>query len=478
MGLGRLDLILQDLEMPDDERELTDILVNFFKELHCYYAYKSNSILGDTGQLIILGGKDEEGKYFSNRLTYTFIHAMMQCKLPDPKLLLRVSKDMPNDLLELAIKCIATGIGGPLLANDEVIIPSLQEFEYTQKDACNYITSACWEPFAYGKAWGRGNLGDINYAKVLVEMYKDDRFEECKDFDEILALYKEKLTKEVSEILKGINSLRWEEDPLMTLFTDGCIRKDLDMSEGGAQYCDYGILSVGLGNAVDSLLNIKALVFGEEKETLLGLKKAVLTNFEGEEKLQSDLKSRMYWGTDSPEVIEVVQLLTDEVRKLCSSYRNPFGGKVKFGFSSPNYMSRGKKCAATLDGRNAGEPLAVHISSQGAVPYTELLNFASKQNYGNGQCNGSVADFFVAPSFIENNSEKFVMLIRTAINIGFFEMQMNVISSETLIDAKKNPEKYPNLIVRVWGFSAYFNDLSEDYQDLLIQRALNSEKVA
>lgn len=118
---------------------------------------------------------------------------------------------------------------------------------------------------------------------------------------------------------KGINSLRWESDPLMTLFMDGCIQKDLDMSEGGAQYCDYGILSVGLGNAIDSLLNIKTLVFVEEKETLLELKNAVLNNYKGEEKLQSELKRRMYWGTDSLEVMQLVQVLTDEVSKICSS---------------------------------------------------------------------------------------------------------------------------------------------------------------
>ena len=133
IGLGCLDLILQDLELPDDEQELINILIDFFEELHRYYAYKSNSILGDTGQFIILGGKDEEGNYFANRLTYTFIQAMMQSNLPDSKLLLRVSENMPNDLLELAIKCISTGIGGPLLANDEVIIPSLRSLDTHKK---------------------------------------------------------------------------------------------------------------------------------------------------------------------------------------------------------------------------------------------------------------------------------------------------------------------------------------------------------
>ncbi|MBR3602622.1 MAG: hypothetical protein IKL49_09925 [Lachnospiraceae bacterium] len=476
IGLGRLDLILQDLELPDDEQELINILTDFLEELHNYYPYKSSSILGDTGQLIILGGKTEDGDYFSNRITYAFVRAMIQCKLPDPKLLLRVSENMPDALLELAIKCIATGIGGPLLANDEVIIPSLCDFGYEYADACNYITSACWEPFAFGKAWGRGNLGDINYAKIFVDTYTDSRFEECKTFNEILVLFKEKLAEEISEIFKGLNTLRWEWDPLMTLFTGGCIQKNLDASEGGVQYCDYGILTVGLANTVDSLMNIKSLIFEEKRITLAELKNVALTNYEGQGELQRELKSRSYWGTDSIEVLKLVQNLTNEVSRLCNSYQNCFGGKVKFGFSSPNYMSRGKQCKATFDGRNDGEPLAVHISSKGAIPYTELLNFASKQSYNAANCNGSVVDFFVTPSFIENNFKKFFMLIKVAINMGFFEMQMNVLSSEMLIEAKKNPEKYENLIVRVWGFSAYFNDLPVEYQDVLIQRAIDSEK--
>ena len=95
--------------------------------------------------------------------------------------------------------------------------------------------------------------------------------------------------------------------------------------------------------------------------------------------------------------------------------------------------------------------------------------------YDNHRFNGNVIDFMITPSFIEDNFSKMVDFLILSISLGFFQMQMNVTSSEILIKAKANPKEYENLIVRVWGFSAYFNDLPEDYKDLLIERALKNE---
>ena len=106
---------------------------------------------------------------------------------------------------------------------------------------------------------------------------------------------------------------------------------------------------------------------------------------------------------------------------------------------------------------------------------TELCNFASKLNYGKHGFNGNVVDFTMTPTFVRDNLEKFTQLMKGSINAGVFQMQMNVIDSRTLIEAKKNPAKFPNLIVRVWGFSAYFKDLPYEYQDYVIERALKNE---
>lgn len=479
VGLGRLDKVFEKLKLPDKEVETKHLIIDFYDALHNYYTYKSNAILGDTGQIIILGGTEENGQYFYNHLTYSFIKAMVEFKKPDPKLLLRVSSETPEDLLEIATTCIATGIGCPLLANDEVIIPSLEDFGYSHKDACNYVTSACWETLSYGKSWGRGNLADINFAKVLVNTYKSSEFTTCKSFDELIDLYIKYLVEEVRECLKRITAIKWENNPLMTLFTEGCMESEKGMEEGGAVYHDYGILSVGMANAIDSLFNIKNLAFSENNSfTLKELKEAGLKDYEGNDYLKKQLSLNEYYGHDDDEVIKVVSTLIDVIDKICNTYRNPYGGKVKFGLSSPNYVSQGQLCGATLDGRNANQPLSVHISGKNGISYTELINFAGALDYSGYKVNAGVVDYFVSPELIRNNFKKFVMFLKMSIETGFFEMQLNVVSSKTLIEAKEKPELFPDLIVRVWGFSAYFKDIPEEYQDVLIQRAIYNEKSA
>ena len=101
-----------------------------------------------------------------------------------------------------------------------------------------------------------------------------------------------------------------------------------------------------------------------------------------------------------------------------------------------------------------------------------------KLDYDGNRFNGNVLDFFVSPSFLKANMEKYKLLLKTGFANGLYQLQMNVVDSKTLIEAKANPKLFPNLVVRVWGFSAYFNDLPEEYKDLLIKRALESEKAA
>lgn len=104
-----------------------------------------------------------------------------------------------------------------------------------------------------------------------------------------------------------------------------------------------------------------------------------------------------------------------------------------------------------------------------------MVRFAGSLRHGKYGFNGNVVDFFISPGLLEENSDKLKQFLKAAISVGFFQMQMNILYSATLIDAKQHQEKYPGLIVRVWGFSAYFKDLPEEYQDLLIERAWANE---
>ncbi len=475
VGLGRLDKVLADLERPDDDEMLDNIIIDFMRDLHDFYGFKSNELLGDTGQLIELGGKELDGSYYINDLTYGFIRAARKIKLPDPKLMLRVSHNIPEELLLLGIRCIASGIGSPILANDETIIPALETWGYSEIEAHNYVTSACWEPLAYGKGFGRGNLANIDFAEAFVNTYEDEEFLKLKTYEELVDLYKSKLVREVRRCLNVIDSIYWEEDPLMTLFTCDCLIYDKDISEGGAKYSDYGILSVGMSNAVNSIFNIRDKVFKEKKYTLFELKSICNLNYKEHELDRQYLYEANYFGNDEEDVIAFVNDIMNLVSCECEKYRNRYGGKVKFGLSSPNYLDHGKNVRATMDGRKEGVSLSTHISCKNGLPYTNLINFASKLSYSMNKCNGNVIDFFVSPTLLLDNIDKFKNLIYAAINEGFFEMQMNVVDSSVLLKAKERPEEYGSLVVRVWGFSAYFVDLPIEYQDVLIQRALESE---
>jgi len=182
-----------------------------------------------------------------------------------------------------------------------------------------------------------------------------------------------------------------------------------------------------------------------------------------------------YFGREDEEVVQLVNKIVNTVKVRLTSYRNYLGGRAKFGLSSPNYIDHGNHVEATFDGRRFGDALSVHISTKGNIAYTEFMKFASKIDYSGNAFNGNVVDLMIPKSLIDDYKEPFTMFIKESIKIGFFQTQMNIVSSDVLIDAKKNPGKYSQLIVRVWGFSSYFVDLPEVYQNLIIKRALMCE---
>lgn len=480
-GLGRLDKILEpfyeeDLKNGKITKETAkELIKDFCAILHKYYWFKSNVLMGDTGQIIILGGKEENNLYFCNDLTYLFIEVMKELQIPDPKVLLRVSNNMPKDLMELSIKCVQTGIGCPLFSNDDVVIPKLIEFGYPEESVYDYVTAACWEPIMPEKTLDQTNITTINFLNPFHEMLEKEELNKIKTTEEILEIYTKYLKNYCDDIVKVLDKVKWQYDPLLSFMTEGCEKEDI--SCGTAKYNHYGVNSVGLASTVNSILNIESLVFNKKEFTLEELNNARKNNYYDKDiNFVKMLKNQdKKYGKDDEQVIELTNYITNVANEQFSKYKNKFGGKIKFGLSSPGYISEAEKTDASLDGRKAKEPFAVHISSDDSQAYTELVQFASKLDYTGNRFNGNVVDFMVSPDFIENNFRKFVDFMMASIKVGFFQMQMNVVSSKMLIEARKNPDKFPNLIVRVWGFSAYFNDLPEEYKDVLIERALKNE---
>ena len=474
-GVGRLDLILNDLYEKDNisKNEAYEMIKDFIIKLHSYYYYKSNELAGDTGQIIVLGGLNEENDYFYNDLTYLFMKALKELNLPDPKIILRYSGKMPNDLMELAVETMATGIGSPLLSNDDLVIKNLMDFGYKKEDAYNYVVSACWEPAPLAKGLELNNVNYIIFLKPLNELLDNENLTKYLNFNDFLNDYEIYLKNYVYEILNQINNYSWEMDPIVSLFIEN---NNEDVSKGSAIYNNYGLTSVSLSNTVNSLYNIKKLVFDEKKYSFEELNEARKTNFQNEV-LLNDLKNQKKFGNDDSEIINLTNEVICFVDNIFESEKTRYGGKFKFGLSAPSYISGSLDIPASLDGRKDYEPFNVHISLDDNNDYTEIMHFASKLDYTNHKFNGNEVDFMVAPDFIEKNFNKFVDFLKMSLDMGVFQMQLNVISSKILMDAQKNPDRYPNLIVRVWGFSSYFKDLPIEYQNMLIKRALDNEKL-
>lgn len=482
IGFGHLDWLLIDLYRKDiAERKITredakHLIGEFFAVLHDNCWYKSSALMGDTGQIIILGGLTDQEHYSCNELTYLFIEASMEARLPDPKVLLRCSAQMPEDLLRLALECIATGIGAPLLSNDDEVIPRLLAFGYEDKHAYNHATSACWEPLILNVGAEQNNIRVLNFAEPMNRMFNREDAASFSGWEEVFACYESYLASYIKEVLTELSQLEFEEEPLFSLVSDSAIEKRKDLVRGGAVYANLGLTSVGLSSAVNALLNIRRYVFEEKKFSLDELNTFRKQNYENRQDVVDLLRSNpQRYGKDDPCTLEIANRITAFAGNIFAKYKTKYGGKFKFGVSSPGYVMVGNQTGATFDGRRDGEPFPVHISADGATPATELLSFAAQLDYSGNRINGNVADVMVSPDFLRNNVDKFLLLLKAAFANGLYQIQMNVVDSATIIAARKNPEMFPDLIVRVWGFSAYFKDLPEEYQDILVQRAMQSE---
>ncbi len=475
-GLGRLDLIL----FPYYEKDISSgvltrnqakfMLTKFCSILNKDYYSKSLGLIGDTGQYIMIGGVDKNGNNTDNEITSLLLEVFSEQHIPDPKLILRVNKNTSDIIWNNSIDCISTGIGSPLLMNEELIMKKMVSFGYSSDDVWNVGTSACWEPLIIGKSFDQNNsLRNIPIVAALNEILRD---REPDTFEALINCLSEAIKK---LIYKYVSDLNVDSSPLYSLFFDNCILRGIDFTKGGAEYSFHGIEVVSFPNLINSLLNIKRFVYEQKVISWDECLQFVENNYVGyEDKRILLLSNPNKFGLAIPEVVD----LSNSIMKIVSDVVSTItinGKKAKVGFSSSEYINASKNFEATLDGRHSAEPFAVHISPvSNNIDLGEILEFSSKLDYSGNRINGNVVDF-IAPNYLLKNKAKFISILKSSIANGLFEIQLNVLSAKQLKDAKIHPEKYPDLIVRVWGFSAYFNDLPDVYKDNLIKRAESYE---
>lgn len=467
--LGRFDQYLYPFFIHDLNQEIVtreealDLVEEFFigcnKDSDLYPGMQQ----GDNGQSLVLGGTDPDGSDEFNELSELCLRASCELLLIDPKINLRVSKKTPLDVYELGSELTRLGLGFPQYCNDDVVIPGLVRKGYALEDAQNYVVAACWEFIIPGSGMDIPNIDALSLAEcVLVCTRKLDR---CSDFESFYRLVEEEMHRRIDAICDKHRNLYMEPSPLLSVLMD----------EKPA-YHNYGIHGTGIATAVDSLAAVRKYYFDENLIDYNGLMTALDQDFEGYPELKETLRKKApKMGQDNDYADSLAIRLLASFDRALSGKTNEQGGCYRAGTGTAYYyIAHSGNLGATPDGRMAGEAIPANYSPslilRSGGPVSVIKSFA-KPDLTKTTNGGPLTLEFDDMAFRNPESlSKLARLVRSFIWLGGHQFQLNTISREKLLDAKAHPDRYRNLIVRVWGWSGYFVELDEVYQDHIINR--------
>lgn len=477
--LGRFDQYIYPYYKSDvesgrlTEEEAYELIMEFFlacnKDSDLYVGMQQ----GDNGQSLVLGGRDEEGNCLFNEVSRMCLKASYELNLIDPKINLRCDSNTPLEVYKLGAELTKRGLGFPQYDNDDVVIPGLMKLGYSKEDAHNYVVAACWEFIIPKNGMEIPNIDALSFAEIVSDAVKS--LGDYASYDEFYAYIESKIKEECKRITSAHDNLYFAPAPFLSTIMGGTIERAKDISEGGNSN-NYGVHGTGLSTAADSLAVIKKLYFEEKSVALNELMEALENNFKGYEALQDKLRNEApKMGLDNEEADAIGTALLDSFAEGLRGYRNERGGIWRAGTGTAMYyIFHAKELPATPDGRNAGEVLPANFTPSMFLrqngPVSVMRSFAKP--HLEDAINGGPLTIELDESIFRNEEtvEKLAMLIRSYIRLGGHQLQLNTLDREKLLDAKAHPELHRNLIVRVWGWSGYFVELDECYQDHIIER--------
>lgn len=455
-------------------------------------------------QNVTVGGQTADKKDAVNPMTWLILKSVAQTKLPQPNLTVRYHAGLSAEFMNECIEVVRLGFGMPAFNNDEIIIPSFIEKGVKEEDAYNYSAIGCVETAVPGK-WGYRCTGMsfLNFPKSLLIAMNDGvdpesgvklcegagHFRDMTCYGDVERAW-DKIIRNFTKhsvIIETCCDMVLEEtvpDVLCSSLVEDCIGRGKTLKEGGAVYDFISGLQVGIANMADSLAAIKKCVFEDKSMTPAELWDALMNNFEGEKGIwiRNLLLAAPKYGNDEDYVDSLIrsayEVYIDEIKKYHNTRygRGPIGGIYYAGTSSISAnVGQGMGTLATPDGRKAKEPLAEGCSpSHGMDRKGPTAVFKTVAKLPTKEITGGVLlNQKVTPQLLSKpeDRQKLTMLLRTFFNrLHGYHVQYNVVSRETLKAAQKNPEEYRDLIVRVAGYSAFFNALSRQTQDDIIER--------
>lgn len=429
---------------------------------------------GDNGQSMMLGGVDEDGNEAFNLLSELCLKASCELKLIDPKINLRVSDKTPLSVYELGTNLTKQGLGFPQYSNDDVVIPGLLKKGYSLEDARNYTVAACWEFIIPRYGMEIPNIGAVNFPKIVNDT-AEESLSQCKDYAEFYEKVAARLKEDCAQKAAQIHDLYVIPAPFLSILMDTCIERGRDISLG-AKYNNFGFHGVGISTAVDSLANIKRYVFEQKTVSPQRMIQGVKQNFASDEELEQLLRYESPKFGDNDDVTnQIAQTLLSDFGKAVEPLRNERGGCYRAGTGSAMfYLWYADHVDSAPSGHQKGEAFAANFSPELFVknkgPLSVIQSFTAP-DFTNAINGGPLTMEFHSTVFRDEESiRKVAMLVKSFVSLGGHQLQLNSVNRDMLLDAQKHPENYQNLIVRIWGWSAYFTELDKEYQDHVIAR--------
>ncbi len=443
--------------------------------------------------LINLGGVKADGSDGVNEVSYMLLDVIREMRILQPSSMIQVSKKNPDRFIREAVEIIKTGFGQPSVFNTDALVQEMLRAGKSIADARNGGCSGCVETGAFGTE-AYILTGYFNLPKIL-ELTLNDGFDrrtgkqiglktgraaDYKTYEELFAAYRLQVAHFMRIKLIGNNIIerifmKYMPVPFLSVLIEDCISNGKDYMCGGARYNSSYVQGVGLGSITDMLTALRYHVYDRKDVTMPEMMEALEADFKGYEELQYRLvyKTPKYGNDDDyadRQEVEVFDLYYD----VLNGHKSPRGATYRVNMLPTTcHVYFGRVTGATPDGRNAGKPLSEGISPvQGADINGPTAVIKSAAKIDHIKTGGTLLNQKFTPSLLatEEGTMNLVHLVRAYFRMDGHHIQFNVVSADTLRDAQKHPEEYKDLIVRVAGYSDYFNDLGEDLQNEIICR--------
>lgn len=494
INYGRLDDYLGPYLAADLEAgRLTE--EEAYRYIHSLWTLIENRRTTVNGRIIV-GGKGRKHPKEADIFLHIAMKVAKNCRYVEPQFTLRFDKDTPEEIWDEALDALGAGATYPTLYNDDVNVPALMYgMRVDRETAEQYVPFGCTEFVIQGQSTGTPNIC-VNLLKLLT-IYMNDgidpmdgkrksgpvsikRLEEYQTFEEFYDGYKRLLDYyldlSVEAQYHSYEVMNRHVSFLFTsILTDDCISRGKALLDGGVRYLGGTNETYGNINTSDSLWAIKDLIFTQKKYTLRQLNDAMLANFAGYEALRKDCLNSDKYGNDLDTADTMANDLYEFVAKGVRDRGIAIGMQYFLIVISNNQLNTewGNRTAASPDGRLSGMYMNPANNPQGGANKsgpTAMLNSLAK--FDARYHGGSVQNIKFSPSMFNDNRPVIKSLFKTYFAKGGCHLMVTVVDKGVLEDAVAHPERYPDLIVRVSGFSAVFVDLSPNIQQELLSRVL------